>query len=187
MSSLLREARIGTLVVVTMVLACASPRETESAEGGDTEALAPTTPSFTKGSGSTSTLLGRATFGSITSPEISVHRKTGPWSVKVKAEPGLDVAVQSIVFNAGSQSGWHSHPGPVFIQVVRGKLSFYESHDPTCTPVVKIAGQGFLDVGDHPHFARNETGEPAQTVVTYFAPVGATLRIDEPRPGNCPF
>lgn len=187
MSSLLRGSCISGLVIVGLVLACADARQTESAEGASNQPLAPTSPSFTLASGSTSTLLGRATFGTPTNPEISVQRITGTWSAKVKAGPQLDVAVQSIVFNAGAQSGWHSHPGPVFIQVVKGRLSFYEANDPSCTPTVKRAGQGFLDVGDHPHLARNETGEPAQTVVTYFAPVGAALRIDQPRPGNCPF
>ena len=42
-------------------------------------------------------------------------------------------------------------------------------------------------MGDHAHIARNESGAPAQNVVTYFAPPGAVLRIDEPKPGNCPF
>jgi quercetin dioxygenase-like cupin family protein len=187
MLSLFRGSCIAGLVIAGAVLACADARESDSAAGASGQALAPTTPSFTLASGSTSTLLGRATFGTPASPEISVQRTTGTWSAKVTAGPQLDVAVQSIVFNPGAQSGWHSHPGPVFIQVVRGRLSFYESHDPSCTPTVKRAGEGFLDVGDHPHLARNETGEPAQTVVTYFAPVGAGLRIDQPRPGNCPF
>jgi hypothetical protein len=29
--------------------------------------------------------------------------------------------------------------------------------------------------------------EPATNVVTYFAPPGAALRIDQPDPGNCSF
>ena len=33
----------------------------------------------------------------------------------------------------------------------------------------------------------NETADSQQTIVTYFAPPGADLRIDEPSPGNCPF
>jgi hypothetical protein len=52
---------------------------------------------------------------------------------------------------------------------------------------VRTAGYGYLDVGEHAHIARNETAAPAQNIVTYFAPSGAALRIDEPRPGNCPF
>jgi Cupin domain len=112
---------------------------------------------------------------------------TGDWHVEIKSKPALDLAVQSIVFQPGGQSGWHSHPGPVFIEVVSGTLTFYMSDDPTCTGIVRTAGQGYLDVGAHAHIARNETAAPAQTLVTYFAPPGAVLRIDEPNLGNCPF
>jgi hypothetical protein len=149
--------------------------------------LAPTAPSFTAASGSTSTPLARATFTDPKDPMFAVKRVTGNWHVEVKAKPALDVAVQSIAFPDGSSSGWHSHPGPVFILVAKGKMRFYESDDPSCTGIEKKEGEGYLDEGDHAHFARNESGAPAQTIVTYFAPQGATLRIDEPRPGNCPF
>ena len=149
---------------------------------------APTSgPVFTLGSGSSSTLLGRATFSDPSDPVFKVKRITGNWHMEVKATPGFDLAIQTITFQAGGQSGWHSHPGPVFIQVVSGTMTFYESDDPTCTPTVRTAGQGFLDYGDHAHIARNESGSVAQNVVTYFAPPGAALRIDEPNPGNCPF
>jgi len=135
-------------------------------------------------SGTTSTLVGRATFDE----EFKVKR-TGldDWEVEVEARPALDVAVQTITFARGGQSGWHSHPGPVFIAVKEGTMTFYESDDPNCEPIVRSAGQGYLDIGDHAHIARNETTDPAVNVVTYFAPPGAALRIDEPNPGNCPF
>jgi hypothetical protein len=144
-------------------------------------------PAYTLGSGSASTLLGRATFSDPSEDNFKVKRRTGHWQVEIKAKPALDIAVQSIVFQPGSQSGWHSHPGPVFIQVVSGTMTFYESNDPKCRPIVRTAGQGYLDVGDHAHIARNETAAPAQNIVTYFAPPGAVLRIDQPNPGNCPF
>jgi hypothetical protein len=138
----------------------------------------------TTGSGSVSTLLGRATYAD----PINVRRFGDDyWKIEVKAKPDLDVAIQSIVFQPGAQSGWHSHPGPVFISVVSGTMTFYESDDPDCEPVVRSAGQGFLDTGDHAHIARNESGAPAPNIVTYFAPPGAPLRIDEPDPGNCTF
>jgi hypothetical protein len=66
-------------------------------------------------------------------------------------------------------------------------MTFYESDDPDCKPVVKHAGEGFLDKGEHAHIARNESGATAINVVTYLVPPGAPLRIDEPSPGNCPF
>lgn len=145
------------------------------------------TPVFTTGSGSTSTLLGRAMFNDPHDQNFKVMRKTGDWHMEIKSKPAFDLAVQTITFQPGGQSGWHSHPGPVFIQVVVGTMTFYESDDPSCTPVVRTAGQGFLDMGEHAHITRNETASVAQNVVTYFAPPGAVLRIDEPRPGNCPF
>jgi hypothetical protein len=138
----------------------------------------------TPGSGSESKLLGRATID-----EAFKVRRVGEdhWKVSVQATPALDVAVQSIVFKAGGQSGWHSHPGPVFISVVEGTMTFYESDDPHCEPIVRHAGEGYLDTGEHAHIARNESSAPATNIVTYFAPPGAALRIDQPDPGNCPF
>jgi hypothetical protein len=71
--------------------------------------------------------------------------------------------------------------------VVEGTMTFYESEDPDCAPIVRHAGEGYLDVGDHAHIARNETSDPATNVVTYLAPPGAPLRIDQPKPDHCPF
>lgn len=140
-------------------------------------------PNLTVASGSKSTLLGRAAF-----EQFHVKRKSDDgWELQINAKDALDVAVQSITFAPGAQSGWHSHPGPVLIQVVSGTMTFYMSDDPTCTPIVRTAGQGYLDAGDHAHIARNESAMPATNIVTYFAPRGAALRIDEPAPGNCPF
>lgn len=181
--SLPRPARVCAMLLAISLGSCTdkdavSPNLRHAASGK---------PSLTLGSGSTATLLGRATFTDPKDPTFEVMRITDKWHVDVKAKPALDVAVQTITFNAGAQSGWHMHPGPVFIQVVEGTMTFYESDDPKCTPIVRTAGQGYLDVGDHAHIARNETGLPAKNVVVYLAPPGKSLRIDAPRPGNCPF
>ena len=180
----LRDGRLAALALLAAVSACRSNGGPTAPQSRHGEIGAP---SFTLGTGSTSTLLGRATFGDPGAEAFKVKRITGDWQVEVKAKPVVDLAVQSILFQPGAQSGWHRHPGPVFIQVVSGTMTFYESDDPSCTPIVRTAGQGFLDVGEHAHIARNETSQPAQNVVTYFAPPGAALRIDAPLPGNCPF
>jgi cupin domain len=181
--SLLRRSRVAALALVILLPAC---RENEPL-GPHERDPGKQTPSFTPGSGSTPTLLGRATFADPTGQTFKVKRMTGDWHVEIKGKPAIDLAIQSIRFDAGGQSGWHSHPGPVFIQVVSGTMTFYESDDPECTPIVRTAGQSYLDVGEHAHIARNETAAPAENVVTYFAPPGAALRIDQPSPGNCPF
>lgn len=167
------------LVLVMPLLGCEEPSQPLASGSFEVSSL---TPSHTMGTGSVSTLVGRATIADA----FNVKRKTGDWKARVDSDP-LDVAVQSIVFQPGGQSGWHTHPGPVFILVVQGTMTFYESNDPTCAPIVRTAGQGYLDSGDHAHIARNETQLEARNVVTYFAPPGALLRIDAPAPGNCAF
>jgi len=179
----LRSGSVGAVLLVLLHGACGSG---DDPLASDTATWEPR-PEFTMGSGSSSTLLGRATFSDPTDKVFKAKRITGDWHVEIKSKPALDLAVQSIVFQAGGHSGWHSHPGPVFIQVVSGTMTFYESGDPACTPIVRTVGQGYLDLGEHAHIARNETTAPAQNVVTYFAPPGAALRIDEPNPGHCPF
>jgi hypothetical protein len=157
----------------------------------------------TTSSGSTSALVGRATFEAfkVERKELPVsdlevgrwgeeaerHRRRPIWEVEVKARPTVDIATQTITFEPGGSSGWHSHPGPVFISVVSGTMTFYESDDPDCQPIVRNAGEGYVDADQHGHIARNETSAPATNVVTYFVPAGAALRVDEPSPGNCPF
>lgn len=177
-----RAALAGALIVTAAVVAISCDRTATEV----VDHASPGAPSFTVSSGSQSTLLGRATFAD-SSPNFKVKRITGAWHVEVKATPSLDMAVQRIVFQPGGQSGWHRHPGPVFIQVVSGTMTFYMSDDPACTPMVRTAGQGYLDVGEHPHIARNETGAPAENIVVYLAPPGAALRIDAGDPGTCPF
>jgi hypothetical protein len=172
-------ALVNTLIAVSLAAGC-------------DDASAPATPTtlkpeFTASSGGQPTLLGRATFGDPGAEAFKVKRITGDWQVEIKAKPAFDLAVQRIVFQPGGQSGWHTHPGPVFVQVVSGVMTFYESDDPECKPIVRSAGEGYLDLGEHPHIARNESGAVAENLVTYFAPPGATLRIDADAPGNCPF
>lgn len=186
---LLRRSHSSAVVLIAALAACSDGRSTVGPrEQGAQNALDPSAigRADTKGT-SVSTLLGRATFSDPNDQNFKIMRLADDWHFELKAKPAFDIAVQTIAFAPGATSGWHSHNGPVFIQVTSGTMTFYMSDDPTCTPIVRTAGEGYLDVGDHAHIARNETTLPAQNVVTYFAPPGAALRIDEPAPGNCPF
>ena len=178
------------LLLAGVVGACSHGDAREAGSAPSSRASVPTSPVtdvVAAAIPSSSTLLGRATFADPKDQTLMVKRITGDFHVEVKAKPAVDVAMQKIDFPAGAQSTWHTHPGPVFIIVSQGTMTFYESNDPTCTPEVKTAGQGFLDEGEHAHIARNESGAAAQTVVTYLVPQGVPLRHDEPNPGNCPF
>jgi hypothetical protein len=179
--------RSRALLLLVAAGACSDAKDPGSA---GSRSPVPTSPALDAASAavpSSSTLLGRATFTDPKDPTLTVKRITGDFHVEVKAHPGLDVAMQKIDFPAGAQSTWHKHPGPVFIIVSQGTMRFYEGDDPTCTPLERTAGQGFLDKGEHAHMARNESGAPAKTVVTYLVPPAAALKADQPNPGNCPF
>jgi len=174
-----RNAVFGTLAVGLLLGAC------EETSAPTTSPVIASSPRFTQGSGTTSSLIARGSFGEA----FKVKRESNAWEAEVEVKPDLDVAVQAILFPPGSHSGWHRHPGPVFILVKSGTMTFYDSDDPGCSPIIRSAGQGFLDTGEHAHIARNESGAAAENVVVYFAPLGAALRIDAPDPENprCPF
>lgn len=159
---------------------------------------APTAPSFTAGSGVGAIDFGpdgtiaRATFDAFRLRRLATAGDNngwphGRWQLDIEAKPSLDLAVRSFVYAPGSYTGWHSHPGPVFIQVLRGTVTFYDSDDPDCTPIVVRQGETFLDTGEHAHIGRNETDEEAQDLVVILAPEGAAFRNDEPDPGHCSF
>ena len=175
---------LGAAASAGLLAGCRETSEPVAPQSKDVGSLEP---AYTLGSGSSSVLLGRANFSDPSDPVLKVKRITDKWHMELKSTPGFDLAIQTITFQPGGHSGWHSHPGPVFIQVVSGTMTFYDSDDPTCTPVIRTAGQSFLDYGDHAHMARNETASVAQNVVAYFAPPGSALRVDQPNPGNCAF
>ena len=114
------------------------------------------------------------------------------WRLELESGQPIDIATQIVTFQPGGFSGWHTHPGPVFVTVRTGTLTVYEGTDPSCTPFVFPAGTGAVEAGtnSHSHMVRNETGSVAEALVTYLVPVGTpqrALRTDLPNPGNCPF
>lgn len=139
-------------------------------------------PAATVGTNS-SVLLGRGTFWH----PVDLERELHDWKLEIKAEPSMDVGVQRVTFPVGTNSGWHSHPGPVFVRVQKGTVTFYLANDPECKPIVRTVGQTYIETGDITHIGRNEGTEDAETLVVFFTPVGATFRIDEADPGNCHF
>lgn len=110
-----------------------------------------------------------------------------PVDFKAKTKGRTDIVVRRHDYAIGSSTGWHSHPGPVFITVTLGEITFYERDDPTCTPHVVSAGHGYVDTGQG-HIGRNESGQPAQDISVIIAPVGGAFRaeLDAPSP-NCGF
>jgi hypothetical protein len=114
--------------------------------------------------------------------------KGSPVQFDVKAKSVVDVVVRKHDYAVASHTGWHSHPGPVFITVTEGTLTYYLYDDPTCTPHVVGKGSGFVDDG-RGHMVRNESGQPAQDVSVIIAPPAPALfrgELDAPSP-HCGF
>jgi len=133
--------------------------------------------------GVTPTLIGRGTYD-----EFRVKSDpSAPFEFEAEAKPAVDMVVRTHDYSVGGSTGWHTHPGPVFISVIRGQVTFYEYDDPTCTPKVVSAGEGYVDTGGG-HIGRNETGEPAKDVTVIIAPVGGSFRGELSAPGpHCQF
>ena len=152
----------------------------------------------------TRTLIGRGSFDSFMvntdrektlnpseNPDGSVPK---PFQYIAKAqtldngEPAIDVEVDTHDYGPMGSTGWHKHPGPVYIIVTEGQLTFYERDDPTCSPKVYSKGQGFVDFGSG-HIGFNlDPNNPARDVTVAITSVGGVFRTELPAPGpHCPF
>lgn len=141
-------------------------------------------------SGVTSTVIATGRFQEIdatTRTDINPGIRTDFWQGRIETKGSSDLWVLQNTIVPGGTFGWHSHPGPSLVIVKSGTATFYLASDPSCSPHVVTAGSGFVDAGGDVHTVRNEGGVDLVVVVTSLVPAGATRRIDQPDPGNCPF
>ena len=132
--------------------------------------------------GVTPALIGRGTYSPF---EVTAELRELEFASAAKRP--VDIVVRTHDYAPGSSTGWHTHPGPVFITVLEGTLTFYEYDNRTCTAKVVPKGEGYVDTG-RGHVARNESGVPAKDVTVIIAPVGRPFRgeLSAPAP-HCKF
>src|SRR6516162_7069261 len=97
-----------------------------------------------------------------------------------KAQPAIDMEVDTHYYDPLGSTGWHKHPGPVYITVTSGKLTFYEFDDPTCSPHVYSKGQGFVDFGNGHIGINDDPDNPASDVTVAVTYVGGPFRTELP-------
>ena len=69
--------------------------------------------------------------------EIDAKAKFGAdWKAEIKTKGASDLHITEVTIQSGGHGSWHSHPGPSFIIVKSGTISFYDGDDPTCTAQV---------------------------------------------------
>ena len=99
----------------------------------------------------------------------------------------LDAVIDSVSIAAGGATGWHRHPGPEFVLVTKGTLTFRRSDGVKCITETVSAGQAFVGAGaGELHAAHNAGSEPVDFVVTFFnVPTGSPPRTDADPPAAC--
>jgi quercetin dioxygenase-like cupin family protein len=82
-------------------------------------------------------------------------------------------------FDAGFDSGWHTHPGPAIVQVQKGRFKLFQG---SCEPMTVRAGESYIEVPSVPVLAvakgeiewtttlLYESGQPAATPVASPCP-----------------
>jgi hypothetical protein len=92
--------------------------------------------------------------------------------------------IQHLQLEPNADLPWHTHPGPVFVMVVKGTLIFEEAHKGDCEQRVYAAGTGFVDRGfGHVHRAIGGP-EGADFYATFLLPKRAetqTTLAEAPR------
>lgn len=104
--------------------------------------------------------------------------------VSNSSEPSRTV-VAKITVQPGAQFPWHTHPGPVIVNIAAGELTYVMAHDCIARPYP--AGTAFIDPGrGMVHTAVNRTSEPTVLLATFFeVPETGPLTIPVDAPGDC--
>ena len=95
-----------------------------------------------------------------------------------------DVFIQHARFAPNQDTGWHTHPGPVFVEVVAGSLTYEDVSHGKCRRVTYEAGEGFFDRGGgHAHHAiagpeiPGREGVGAEFYPVYVLPPGSETHL----------
>jgi quercetin dioxygenase-like cupin family protein len=121
-------------------------------------------------------LSGRAAFVDDIGLKIKITHDGSETTVVNTSDPSQTVVVRYTV-QPGAQFPWHTHAGPVVVNVVFGALTYIAAED--CAEETYTAGQAFVDAGrGHVHSAINPTGSPTILIATFFeAPASGPLLI----------
>ena len=121
-------------------------------------------------------LTGRAVFVDDIGLKIKIAHDGSETNVVNTTDPSHTVVVRYTI-QPGAQFPWHTHAGPVVVNVASGALTYIAAED--CAEHTYTAGQAFIDAGHgHAHSAINRTGSPTILIATFFeAPASGSLMI----------
>lgn len=105
-------------------------------------------------------------------------------SVVNQGDPSRTVVVK-FTLQPGARFPWHTHAGPVVVNIVSGALTYVAAED--CANRTYVAGAAFVDPGHgHVHSAFNPTGATTVLFATFFgAPASGPLLTPVPETPDC--
>lgn len=133
----------------------------------------------TSGAGTTSTL----TAGPVLHEELDLRGESETHEVEFKTTGLWTSRILHFHMAPGGHTGWHSHPGPVFVMIKSGTMTLEQSDGSSAD---YPPGTGFVEDPDRVHKASNEGDVELEFDAFIFIPLGAPVRVDEadPTEGN---
>src|SRR4051812_50143704 len=96
-----------------------------------------------------------------------------------------DALMARLEFAAGGTSGWHTHPGPVIVEVASGTLTLRFATRTGCREQTFGPGTGFIETGGQVHEAVAGSA-PVVVFATFLAKPGTTnYLVPAEKPANC--
>jgi quercetin dioxygenase-like cupin family protein len=90
---------------------------------------------------------------------------------------GADAFIQHVRLGSNASTGWHTHPGPAIVTVVKGSVTYEEAEANGCVDATYKAGEGFVDRG-FGHVHRAIAGaDGVDFYVVYLLPPGSTTHV----------
>jgi quercetin dioxygenase-like cupin family protein len=96
---------------------------------------------------------------------------------RAAASGGADVFVQHVRLGPGVATGWHTHPGPALVEIVKGSLTYEDAQANQCRRLLYGEGRGFVDRG-FGHVHRAVAGAAGvDFYVVYVLPPGSETHV----------
>jgi quercetin dioxygenase-like cupin family protein len=105
-------------------------------------------------------------------------------TIVAKLHDASSVLVAEVTWEPGGSSGWHTHPGPVVVNVVEGSVELVNARD--CVVHTYSAGEAFIDPGlGNVHIATNPNPTVARAYATFLGVTPGMAATEWVPPADC--
>lgn len=99
--------------------------------------------------------------------------------IKFQTKGATEFTMGTLTFAPGANSGWHHHPGIIWVLVEQGQVTI---SDENCQTTTYSQGQVFLEGGTEPMLASNQGSTDAIVYNTQVVPQGQPFKIPDDPP-----